>query len=295
MKERLLISFIAVFTISTSTVRGQSITKSENRCREEDIPHYRAYKISDTIIIDGKPDEAAWVNASRSSRFKDLVTGGEAYLDTRAAVLWDEQNLYVAYWIEEPNIAATHTRRDAFIYEDNDVELFIAGKDGYYEFEVNSFGTIYEVLFFWLDAYEKNGYHELPEFKIDAKGVKVFNGVGYKHPRGSRLGFWNWDMPGLRTAVHLQGSINNSRDIDKGWTVEIAIPWASLKILADGDKRSLPPSNNDVWRMDFSRFNTKKGAANDSGGWAWSSHGVWDSHVPECFTYIHFSEKEISK
>ena len=84
--------------------------------------------------------------------------------------------------------------------------------------------------------------------------------------------------------------INNNNDKDKGWTVELAIPWTSLKILAEGDGRALPPKTGDTWRMDFSRFNVKKGSINDSGGWAWSSHGVWDSHVPECFTYIEFSE-----
>ena len=162
--------------------------------------------------------------------------------------------------------------------------------DGYYEFEINSFGTIYEVLFFWKDAFEKKDYHLRPEFNTNAKGVKPFNGVAYKHPRGRRIAFWNWDMPGLRSAVHIDGTINNNNDKDKGWTVELAIPWTSLKILAEGDGRALPPKTGDTWRMDFSRFNVKKGSINDSGGWAWSSHGVWDSHVPECFTYIEFSE-----
>jgi hypothetical protein len=290
MKE---IGFIPVvlFALALSTIHCRSINKSDKRCREEDIPHYTAYNITDTITIDGKLDEMIWQNATRSSRFTDLVSGDSAWLDTRAAVLWDDQNLYVGYWIEEPNVTATLTQRDAPIYEDNDVELFIAGQDGYYEFEINSFGTIYEVLFFWMDAYEKKGYHQMPEFRTDASGAKVFNGVGYKHPRGSRMGFWNWDMPQLRSAVYVQGSINNDKDTDKGWTVEISIPWASLKILADADRRALPPSDGDVWRMDFSRFNVKRGSAKDSGGWAWSSHKVWDSHVPECFTYIEFSQK----
>ncbi len=285
-------SFLVVFfTIALSTIHCRSINKSETRCREEDIPHYTAHKITDTITIDGKLDEMIWQNASRSNRFTDLVSGDSAWLDTRAAVLWDDQNLYIGYWIEEPNVTATLTQRDAPIYEDNDVELFIAGQDGYYEFEINSFGTVYEVLFLWMDAYEKNGYNQLPEFRRDAPGAKVFNGVGYKHPRGPRMGFWNWDMPQLRSAVDVQGSINNDKDTDKGWTVEISIPWTSLKILADADRRALPPLNGDVWRMDFSRFNVKKGSVKDSGGWAWSSHKVWDSHVPECFTYIEFLQK----
>ncbi|MCK5372544.1 MAG: hypothetical protein KAQ62_28470, partial [Cyclobacteriaceae bacterium] len=67
-------------------------------------------------------------------------------------------------------------------------------------------------------------------------------------------------------------------------------------VLAMGDNRSLPPQDQDIWRMDFSRFNQYKEAqpANDSGDWVWSPLGVWDSHVPECFTYIHFSTEDVS-
>jgi len=39
----------------------------------------------------------------------------------------------------------TLTERDSPIYKNNDVELFIAGKHSYYEFEINAFNTIYEV------------------------------------------------------------------------------------------------------------------------------------------------------
>lgn len=295
MKQSMLILAALFFMGIKSELYGQSDQKKVQQCRDEDIPRYTAYKISDTVTIDGKLDESFWKSASRSRPFVDLVSGAATHLKTNAAVLWDDHHLYVGYWVEEPQVTATHTQRDALIYEDNDVELFIAGPDGYYEFEINAFGTIYEVLFFWMDAYEKKGYYRLPAFSKTAVGAKEFNGVGYQHPRGRRIGFWNWDMPGLRSAVHIDGSINNQQDKDKGWTVEIAIPWTSLKILAEGDGRTLPPSSGDTWRMDFSRFNVKKWTPEDSGGWAWSSHGVWDSHVPECFTYIIFSGKESGK
>ena len=126
--------FIALYlTLIISTFYCQPNYKKQDRCREEAIPHYTAYKITDTLAIDGKLDEIIWENASRSNRFTDLISGAATWLDTRAAVLWDDQNLYVGYWIEEPDVAAKHTQRDAPIYEDNDVELFIAGQDGYYE------------------------------------------------------------------------------------------------------------------------------------------------------------------
>ena len=112
MKETALNLFGPLFTLFIF-VNCQSDKKSENRCREEDIPHYAAYKITDTLTIDGKLDENIWKNASRSNRFRDLVSGDSTWLDTRAAVLWDDQNLYVGYWIEEPDLRAQHTQRDA--------------------------------------------------------------------------------------------------------------------------------------------------------------------------------------
>ena len=272
---------------------GRSFALMESLpCKDEDIPRYVAQRTSAAPIIDGKLDEDLWHNANRSTRFVDLIHGRATHLDTRAAVLWDDEYLYVGYWLEEPNVEATLTERDAPIYRDNDAELFIAGRDGYYEFEINAYGTIYEVLFFWEDAYMRYGYNKMPGLARDHPLVKSFNGVGFKtHPRGKRIGFWNWDYPGLKTAVHIAGTINDNTDVDRGWTVELALPWSGLAILAKGDGRSLPPRDGDVWRMDFSRFNTYKAPppSKDSGGWAWSSHGVWDSHVPECFTYIQFS------
>jgi hypothetical protein len=181
---------------------------------------------------------------------------------------------------------------------DNDVELFIAGQDTYYEFEINSFGTIYEVLFIWEEAYESIGYNQMPIFNLERDSVRSFNGVGLKtHPKGKRIGFWNWDFPGLQSGVALDGTINDDTDRDRGWTVEIALPWSGMDVLHKGQNVNLPPKEKDVWRMDFSRFNQYKEAppANDSGGWAWSPHGVWDSHVPECFTFIHFSASDIPK
>ena len=262
-------------------------------CLEENIAHYTAYRVDDPLAIDGCLDEAAWQQAPRSPRFVDLINGTKTVHDTRAAVLWDDDYLYVGYWIEEPFVIAKFTERDSLIYEDNDVELFIAGQDGYYEFEINAFNTIYEVFFLWEDAYKSKGYDKLAEFDRTKPQVEPFDGVGFKHPRGKRIGFWNWDYPGLKSAVWIDGTINDNSDRDRGWTVELALPWAGLKHLADG--RSLPPQEGDTWRMDFSRFNQYKEAppTKDSGGWAWSAHGVWDSHVPECFPYIHFSEKSV--
>lgn len=271
-------------------------TIQDSPCNQFEIPSYRAYRTSQKPNIDGKLDEEEWQLAPRSSNFRDLISGRETIHDTRAAVLWDDDYLYVGYWVEEPNLQASITERDGLIYQNNDVELFIAGKDAYYEFEINAYGTIYEVFFIWEEAYSEGGYDTIEGFGLEEPGRREFNGVGYKtHPRGLRIGFWNWDLEGLRSAVFTDGTINDDTDRDRGWTVELALPWSSLAILAQGDGRSIPPRHQDSWRMDFSRFNQYKEAppAKDSGGWAWSPHGIWDSHVPECFTFINFFSEDV--
>jgi hypothetical protein len=261
------------------------------------IPHYTAYRVARPPRIDGRLAEPCWRAAPRSSRFVDLITGRPTIHDTRAAVLWDDDFLYVGFWVEEPFLAATLTERDDPVWQENDVEVFIAGKDAYYEFEINPLGTIYEALFVWEDAYERGGFSQAPEFARDAPGARPWNGVGFTtHPRGPRLGFFRWDLPGLRAAVFADGIINDFTTRARGWTVEAAFPWGGMECLARGDGRAIPPREGDVWRMDFSRFNQYKEAppAHDSGGWAWSPHGVWDSHIPECFPYIHFTSELVA-
>lgn len=265
---------------------------------DERIARLTAYRAPEPLSIDGKLDEAAWRLAPRSPRFVDLISGRPTVHDTRAAVLWDDTHLYVGFWVEEPFVAARLTERDSLVWTENDIELFIAGKDAYYEFQLNALGTIYEALFIWDDAYERGGFAGRPEFSRDAEGAKPWNGVGYaNHPRGPRLGLFKWDLPGLRAAAHVDGTINDDTDRDRGWTAEIAIPWSGLACIAKGDGRALPPRDGDTWRMDFSRFNTYREAApaEDSGGWAMNAHGVWDSHIPELFPYVTFSAKPVGE
>jgi len=291
----LLLFFVTMARLDAADAPRPAIAQSKFPCPENEIARYTAHRVPERIRIDGKLDEAVWQRAPRSPRFVDIITGGRTLHDTHAMVVWDETNLYIAYRIEEPLVHAKYTNHNDPIYYDNDVEFFIAGRDAYYEFELNAFNTSYEVFFIWDDAYEKGGFAKTPEFA--RAGLKPFNGVGFtKHPRGGRLGNFNWIFPGKQTAVHIDGTVNDDKDRDRGWTVELAFPWKGLAWLAKADNRPLPPREGDVWRMDFSRFNTYKepAPAKDSGGWVWTRHGIWDSHIPECFAHIRFSTSLVS-
>ncbi len=261
---------------------------------KSEIARYTAYHISEPSTVEGSLDENAWKKAPRSNRFGAIISGKPALHDTRAQLVWDDKYLYVAYRIEEPFVHAKFTTNNSPIYYDNDAEMFIAGRDSYYELEMNAYNTTYEVFFIWDDAY-KSGFAQAPEFA--RANMVPFNGVDYtNHPRGGRLGNFNWHFPGKKTAVHIDGTVNKDDDRDRGWTIELAFPWEGMKWLALSDGRALPPKDGDTWRMDFSRFNTYKEAppAKDSGGWVWTRHGVWDSHIPECFAYITFSTNDVS-
>ena len=268
-------------------------------CDQKDIGHYTCHRTSEKIIVDGKLREQTWQKAHKSPRFVDMVTGEPGFWDTRMASVWDEYCLYIAFWIEEPNIRAEFTERDSPVYMENDVEVFIDGEDCYYEFQINARGTIYEVFYIWQDAYKTNRKFHIPEFDLVQRNVDIIGGfqdeTRYgRHPRGKRWAFMDWDFPGLKSAVQVEGTLNDSSDVDKGWTVELAFPWDGMKLLA-GD-RSIPPKNGDIWRLDFSRFellhcNGIQFAHHP--GWSFNKHGVYDSHIPECFTYVHFSSEII--
>ena len=273
---------------------GQELPKSPFPVPDTRVARYTAYRTLGKITVDGRLDETTWEKIPQSPRFVDLISGKSTIHSTRAAVSWDDTNMYVAYWVEEPFVEATLKKRDSPIYNNNDVECFIAGKDSYYEFEINSFGTIYEGFFIWQNSYTSGGFSKAAEFQLTNPGAQPFNGVGFRnHPRGKRYAFLKWDFPGAQSAVHIDGTINQNNDRDGGWTAELAFPWKGMKWLAKADGRSLPPRDGDRWRIDFSRFNQYKAAApaKDSGGWAWSHHGVWDSHIPEAFPYVTFAQK----
>jgi hypothetical protein len=272
-------------------------------CSDEHIAHYTARRISEPIEINGNLEKPVWQRAEKSPRFVDMVTGEPGLYDTRAAVLWDDQNLYIAFWVEEPFVRAGLTERDSLIFRENDVEVFIDGGDAYYEFEINALGTVYEVFFIWRDAYTRGGKFDVPEFDLIDRQAFSFGG-DYdrmpdsfwhgRHPRKTRWAFLDWDFPGMQSGVRVQGKINDNSVVDKGWTVELAFPWPGMKWLANG--RSLPPKAGDTWRLFLGRFQKLSPGGqevNPHPAWAWNRHGVYDTHLPECFTYIHFSDTPV--
>jgi hypothetical protein len=71
--------------------------------------------------------------------------------------------------------------------------------------------------------------------------------------------------------------------------VEIALPWEGMDKLHPGQQ--FPPVPGDQLRAAFFRFEALEyhgKRSGDSIGWALNEHGVYDSHIPENFSFLHF-------
>ncbi len=233
---------------------------------------YVCSRASRPIVIDGQLDDADWAEAPWTTDFVDIEGDKKPRprYRTRAKMLWDDEYFYIAAQLDEPHVWATLTKHDSVIFHDPDFEVFI-DPDGdnheYYEFEINALNTGWDL--------------RLPKpYKDGGSAVDA------------------WEIPGLRTAVSIVGTINNPSDIDKGWSVEIAIPW---KVLGEFTKVASPPREGDQWRVNFSRvewlFTVEDGKYQKIPGikednWVWSPQGVIDMHRPETWGYVQFSRSK---
>jgi hypothetical protein len=107
-----------------------------------------------------------------------------------------------------------------------------------------------------------------------------------------------WEITGLRTAVKLDGTLNDARDKDMGWTLEIKWPWKGLGELVPAKTVAIPPKNGDQWRINFSRVERdteiadgkyRKVKGKPEHNWVWSPQGVIDMLRPERWCYLQFS------
>jgi hypothetical protein len=231
---------------------------------------YLCHRAAAPLAIDGRLDDAAWRAAPWTADFVDIEgdKGPRPPLQTRAKMLWDDEFFYVGAELREPHLWATLRQHDSVIFHDNDFEVFI-DPDGdnheYYELEINALGTTWDLL--------------LPRpYKAGGQAID------------------EWEIRGIRSAVTLDGTLNDPSDTDVGWSVELAFPW---KALAPRPERRAP-REGEQWRVNFSRvqwrLDTNGGAYRKLPGakesnWVWSPQHVIDMHRPEEWGYVQFTAR----
>ena len=221
---------------------------------------YDAQRTKEAMKIDGKLTESSWNTVKYSDDFADIrgMDWPAPTMKTNVKMLWDNECLYIGARLEEKNITGDITGRDEIIWKNNDFEVFIDPySDGklYYEIENNALGTVMDLL---MDKPYSEG------------GVFIMN----------------WDCKGLQLAVSYDGTLNNPKDTDKAWFVEMAIPFAALQ------RDFKDPRASKVWRINFSRVEwLVKGGPEEN--WVWSPTGKVDMHMPAKWGYLRFCDGNV--
>ena len=190
-------------------------------------PTYVCGRTETPPTIDGKGDDWQWQTARELSPLRD-IEGAAIPHECRIKMLWDDDNLYILADMDEKHLWATLTEHDSVIYRDPDFEVFIdPDGDGlnYIELEINALNTTWDL--FITRPYRFDDPHILHD----------------------------WEIPGLKHAVNLRGTLNDSRDTDEGWSVELAIPWSSITSHATQPRTGKAPAPGTEMRFNFSRVN----------------------------------------
>ncbi|MDO4781715.1 MAG: carbohydrate-binding family 9-like protein [Capnocytophaga felis] len=236
---------------------------------------YIAYRVNEKIEIDGKDSEKSWQLADFTDDFIDIEGKKIPHFKTNVKMLYDNDYFYFFAKMEDPHIWATLKQRDTVIFHNNDFEIFLDPDNdshNYYEFEINALNTVW-------DLFLTKPYRE---------ANKVLDG---------------WDINGLKSAVHINGTLNNPTDTDRFWSVEVAIPWAAMR---EAHMQHNIPTKK-FWRVNFSRvhwdfdlidgkYNKKRGTDGKylpEYNWVWSPQWKISMHEPELWGYVYFSEKKV--
>ena len=267
-----IVSFFAMF-LFFGTVTAQGSDGNYERLLQ--IPlQYTVLRTSEKMMIDGKDDERDWSKAPWTQAFTDIETGGQIIPEQEAKckMLWDNDFLYLFVKFREHDLWASIKNHDAPVFQDNAFEMFIApGEEtyNYFEFQVNAYGTVWDL--FMPRPYRNGG-----------------------------AGLSTWDIKGLQKAVYLDGTLNNPADTDRSWSIELAVPFSSVRM--NGGRN---PSTGTIWRMNFSRVQWELDTLN--GAYfrrkdktmgkllaehysVWSPQGIVNLHYPERWGYVLFSD-----
>ena len=199
-------------------------------------PPVTVVKIQEEIKLDGKLDDNAWKKAPVHElvfidRYNNLPEAEykrslqDKYDSGRAQLVYDDKYLYLGVEFDDTDVICNAKQDQGHFYRTSDVvELFLWPEDALHYWELYSTPGGFKTGFFFpsagipLDKY-------LTEEPI---------------------------IPGLDTASQIQGSLNVSSDIDKGWTTEMKVPLSELN--AKGVK--FEPGKK--WRILIARYNYSK-------------------------------------
>lgn len=216
----------------------------------------KAIRTLTPLCIDGCLDETAWQRAVpvwlSHNRSGQVVQ--DTRLATRVMTCYDDSTLCIAFLCHDPDIWTTFQQRDEHLWTEEAVEVFIdvdAVPETYVEIEISPANVLF-------DSYI------VDPLNIDIPATAAF------------------DLPGIRTAVTIAGTLNMRADSDTSWQVEMAIPWRDLAVTLPAVLVAAPPLRINFYRLD-------KNQGLEPAGYAWSPTGG-RFHKPSAFGRLLLQE-----
>jgi len=239
--------FICFITIFSQTSVAESIIK------------YNALSTEEAIIIDGDFSEKSWSQAQYSAIFVIHDDGEQGILVTQVKILFDKEALYFAFNVEDNDIVSNYITDQSPLFKQDDViELFIdplgKGKP-YIELGVSPLNTIYT--------------------------LKVID------PQSENFKITSLRLNGLKSATKINGSLNNSSDIDTGWQLELRIPFTTISKFIHQPAELISSWRLNMFRIDFS--NKLPRQANEY--YSWAKVGSFGFHQPNKFGWLILKNK----
>lgn len=206
-------------------------------------------------VIDGAfENEEAWKGAARLKPFTHTITGDGVSRATDVRLMWNASHLFVAMRADDDHLQSKFERHDDELWHEDVFEVFLdprGDKKHYYEIQASPAGIVFDS---HLKSYRKNRNEWTSEAEV---------------------------------AVEVRGTLGDSSDEDRGWTAEIAVPFATMT-----EGGGVPPEAGAVWRANFFRVDLTKGKPVYS---AWSPPQRGDFHALDRFGALVFEAPPVPR
>jgi hypothetical protein len=150
--------------------------------------------------VDGELDDGAWTSALRSGAFT-IEDGERARPHSEARLVWGDGQLFFGLYAADDDVEARITEKDGPLWLSDAFQIVLRTDGETFHLDVSPRGT-------------------LTDARVQGGGALDFG----------------WSS-GAHVASDVDGTIDNAKDRDEEWVIEMAIPLASLGIAGRSGER----------------------------------------------------------
>lgn len=193
-------------------------------------PVLRVPHVPGAITLDGDTDDPGWVRAPGPARTGsyELPNGKAAIPHSETRLVWGDGYLYLALYASDEDIESHTSQADGPVAKEDAFRVVFSRPGVEYELDVSPAAVI-------ADSIRREG--------------------------GGWDSSWN---SGAHASKEMDGTINNPKDRDEEWAIELAIPLESL---------GLKGESGESIGLSLNRCDTLKGAAEICASWGEPSAG----------------------